>query len=253
MSFKNINHMKKKQQKNSPTSISNVFSRVYGRIAGIGGAHGILELTLFFVIPILLVNAGISGQESSTATIGLVIGISILLNIVVQCIAGVAVLTVLVRDVSFKESIRIGFKRWYGIIPISILTGLITIGGIIAFILPGIYIAVRSIFAYLIWIEGRSKGAWAIIKESFALVGGATKGSMFWKLSLLLIVLLIAVGTTGTLIEAIFGEESITGVIISVALSSLVIAPVFLSVLYALYESAKELSKKQYDGSEKIR
>ena len=115
------------------------------------------------------------------AIIAIGVGIGILLLIFIQLTTFIAKVAVLALNTSFGESLKIGIKKWYKIVPISILTGLLVLGGTIVFIVPGIYIAIRSMFVYLVWVEDQSKGAWLTIKESFALTGGRQKGQCFGR------------------------------------------------------------------------
>ena len=62
---------------------------------------------------------------------------------------------------------------------------------------------------------------------------------MFWKVLLLTGVTMAAGGMLIWLIGSVFGEESIVGQIITMAISALTIVPIYWSVLCALYEKAK--------------
>lgn len=168
---------------------------------------------------------------------------------------------ILVNDVPFGESIKFGFTKGFeailpAIIPtllilgsmllagvtlfvsislivgvyttaaVKILVGIVTAILLIFFALVSIMINLRSKFIYFVWITNQKQKAWWIVKKSFAL----TKGTTFW-----IIVLFSTIFTTIGLIGA-----TITGVI--GLLISILIAPVYWSVLNAIYESAEKKS-----------
>jgi hypothetical protein len=75
------------------------------------------------------------------------------------------------QDPSLEQSYRFGFYRLGAVLLVSVLVGLATIGGLILFIIPGIYIGIRlcvSIEALV--VEGR-RGTEAM-GRSWGLVGG---------------------------------------------------------------------------------
>jgi hypothetical protein len=75
------------------------------------------------------------------------------------------------QDPSVEQSYRFGFHRLGSVLLVSILVGLAVIGGLILFIIPGIYIGIRlcvSIEALV--VEGR-RGTEAM-GRSWGLVGG---------------------------------------------------------------------------------
>ena len=75
------------------------------------------------------------------------------------------------QDPSVEQSYRFGFHRLGSVLLVSVLVGLATIGGLILFIIPGIYIGIRlcvSIEALV--VEGR-RGTEAM-GRSWGLVGG---------------------------------------------------------------------------------
>jgi hypothetical protein len=75
------------------------------------------------------------------------------------------------QDPSLEQSYRFGFHRLGSVLLVSVLVGLATVGGLILFIIPGIYIGIRlcvSIEALV--VEGR-RGTEAM-GRSWGLVGG---------------------------------------------------------------------------------
>ena len=85
------------------------------------------------------------------------------------------------EDPSLEQSYRFGFHRLGSVLLVSVLVGLATIGGLIVFIIPGIYIGVRlcvSIEALVVegprdWAMGRS---W----EWSATTGGTPSAPWWW-------------------------------------------------------------------------
>jgi ABC-type phosphate transport system permease subunit len=70
-----------------------------------------------------------------------------------------------------EQSYRFGFHRLGSVLLVSVLVGLAIIGGLILFIIPGIYIAVRlAVCIEALVVEGR-RGTEAM-RRSLGLVGG---------------------------------------------------------------------------------
>jgi hypothetical protein len=75
------------------------------------------------------------------------------------------------HDLNLEQSYRYGFARLAPILIVSILVGLATIGGLIVFIIPGIYIGVRlAVSTQALVVEGK-RGTEAM-HRSWELVGG---------------------------------------------------------------------------------
>jgi hypothetical protein len=75
------------------------------------------------------------------------------------------------QDLGLEQSYRFGFTRLGPVLVVSVLVGLATIGGLILFIIPGIYIGVRlAVSIQALVVEGkRGTGA---MRRSWDLVGG---------------------------------------------------------------------------------
>ncbi len=58
------------------------------------------------------------------------------------------------EDPSVEQSYRFGFYRLGSVLLVSILVGLATIGGLILFIIPGIYIGIRRVWIF--WGESKA-------------------------------------------------------------------------------------------------
>ena len=62
------------------------------------------------------------------------------------------------QDLDLEQSYRFGFARLWPILVVSILVGLATLVGLIAFIIPGIYIGVRLAVSTSTWSWRASGG-----------------------------------------------------------------------------------------------
>jgi hypothetical protein len=75
------------------------------------------------------------------------------------------------EDPSLEQSYRFGFHRIWSVLLVSVLVGLATIGGLILFVIPGIYVGVRlAVSIEALVVEGR-RGTKAM-GRSWELVGG---------------------------------------------------------------------------------
>jgi hypothetical protein len=119
-----------------------------------------------------------SYQEISTATwaVGaawLVAGLAGLLMYLVLtgAITRAVAAEVAGEDPSLEQSYRFGFHRLGSVLLVSVLVGLATVGGLILFIIPGIWIGVRlAVSVEALVVEGR-RGTQAM-GRSWELVGG---------------------------------------------------------------------------------
>jgi hypothetical protein len=117
------------------------------------------------------------------------------------------------EDPSVEQSYRFGFHRLGSVLLVSVLVGLATIGGLILFIIPGIYIGIRlcvSIEALV--VEGR-RGTEAM-GRSWGLVGGH-----WWHAFGTLVVAGLLTGIVNAVITAPFGSTGwfVQGVVAAVA------------------------------------
>jgi hypothetical protein len=117
------------------------------------------------------------------------------------------------QDPSVEQSYRFGFHRLGSVLLVSVLVGLATIGGLILFIIPGIYIGIRlcvSIEALV--VEGR-RGTEAM-GRSWGLVGGH-----WWHAFGTLVVGGLLTAIVNAVITAPFGNTSwfVQGVVAAVA------------------------------------
>jgi hypothetical protein len=117
------------------------------------------------------------------------------------------------QDPSVEQSYRFGFHRLGPVLLVSVLVGLAIVGGLILFIIPGIYIGIRlcvSIEALV--VEGR-RGTEAM-GRSWGLVGGH-----WWHAFGTLVVAGLLTGIVNAVITAPFGNTGwfVQGVVAAVA------------------------------------
>jgi hypothetical protein len=117
------------------------------------------------------------------------------------------------EDPSVEQSYRFGFHRLGSVLLVSVLVGLATIGGLILFVIPGIYIGVRlAVSIEALVVEGR-RGTQAM-GRSWGLVGGH-----WWHAFFTLLVAALLTGVVNAVITAPFGATNwfVQGVAAAVA------------------------------------
>ena len=106
------------------------------------------------------------------------------------------------EDPGVEQSYRFGFHRLGSVLLVSVLVGLATIGGLILFIIPGIYIGIRlAVSIEALVVEGR-RGTQAM-GRSWELVGGR-----WWHAFGTLLVAGLLTGLVNALITAPFSGTS---------------------------------------------
>jgi hypothetical protein len=133
------------------------------------------------------------------------------------------------EDPSVEQSYRFGFHRFWSVLLVSVLVGLATIGGLILFIIPGIYIGVRlAVSIEALVVEGR-RGTEAM-GRSWELVGGH-----WWHAFGTLVVAGLLTGVVNALITAPFGNTSWFVQAIAAAVATVVTLPYGVLVGVLLY------------------
>jgi hypothetical protein len=123
------------------------------------------------------------------------------------------------QDPSVEQSYRFGFHRLGSVLLVSVLVGLATIGGLILFIIPGIYIGFRlcvSIEALV--VEGR-RGTEAM-GRSWGLVGGH-----WWHVFGTVVVGGLLTGIVNAVITAPFGDTGWFVQAVAAAVATVVTLP----------------------------
>jgi hypothetical protein len=133
------------------------------------------------------------------------------------------------EDPSLEQSYRFGFHRLWSVLLVSVLVGLAIVGGLILFIIPGIYIGVRlcvSIEALV--VEGR-RGTQAM-GRSWELVGGH-----WWHAFGTLVVAGLLTGVVNAVITAPFGDTGWFVQAVAAAVATVVTLPYGVLVGVLLY------------------
>jgi hypothetical protein len=133
------------------------------------------------------------------------------------------------EDPSVEQSYRFGFHRLGSVLLVSVLVGLATIGGLILFIIPGIYIGIRlcvSIEALV--VEGR-RGTEAM-GRSWGLVGGH-----WWHAFGTVVVGGLLTGIVNALITTPFGNTSWFVQAVAAAVATVITLPYSALVGVLLY------------------
>jgi hypothetical protein len=106
------------------------------------------------------------------------------------------------EDPGVEHSYRFGFHRLGSVLLVSVLVGLATIGGLIVFVIPGIYIGVRlAVSIEALVVEGR-RGTKAMAR-SWELVGGH-----WWHAFGTLLVAWLVIGVINSVITLPFSDTS---------------------------------------------
>jgi hypothetical protein len=117
------------------------------------------------------------------------------------------------QDPSLEQSYRFGFHRIWSVLLVSVLVGLATVGGLILFIIPGIYIGVRlAVSIEALVVEGR-RGTQAM-GRSWELVGGH-----WWHALGTLVVAWLIIAVVNSVLTLPFGETGwfVQGVVAALA------------------------------------
>jgi hypothetical protein len=133
------------------------------------------------------------------------------------------------EDPSVEQSYRFGFHRLGSVLLVSVLVGLATIGGLILFITPGIYIGVRlAVSIEALVVEGR-RGTEAM-GRSWGLVGGH-----WWHAFGTLVVAGLLTGVVNAVITTPFGSTSWFVQAVAAAVATVVTLPYGVLVGVLLY------------------
>jgi hypothetical protein len=127
------------------------------RVTGMATSNGVVVTTSSW-------RAGLAGLV--TALAGLVMFL-VLTGAITRAVAAEAA----GEDPGVEQSYRFGFHRFWSVLLVSVLVGLAVVGGLILFIIPGIWIGVRlATSTQALVVEGRRPTE--AMGRSWALVGG---------------------------------------------------------------------------------
>jgi hypothetical protein len=133
------------------------------------------------------------------------------------------------EDPSVEQSYRFGFHRIWSVLLVSVLVGLAIIGGLILFVIPGIYVGVRlAVSIEALVVEGR-RGTQAM-GRSWGLVGGH-----WWHAFGTLVVAALLTGIVNAVITAPFGNTGWFVQAVAAAVATVVTLPYGVLVGVLLY------------------
>jgi hypothetical protein len=149
------------------------------------------------------------------------------------------------EDPSVEQSYRFGFHRLGSVLLVSVLVGLATIGGLILFIIPGIYIGVRlAVSVEALVVEGR-RGTQAM-GRSWELVGGH-----WWHAFGALVVAGLLTGVVNALITTPFNNTGWFVQAIAAAIATVITMPYSVLVGVLLYLDLR--ARKEQLNLERLR
>jgi hypothetical protein len=158
------------------------------RVTGVATSNGVVVTTSSW-------RVGLAGLV--TALAGVVMFL-VLTGAITRAVAAEAA----GQDPGVEQSYRFGFHRFWSVLLVSVLVGLATIGGLILFIIPGIWIGVRlAVSTQALVVEGRRPTE--AMGRSWALVGGH-----WWHAFGTLIVAGLLTGLVNGLITTPFNQTS---------------------------------------------
>jgi hypothetical protein len=133
------------------------------------------------------------------------------------------------EDPSVEQSYRFGFHRLGSVLLVSVLVGLATIGGLILFVIPGIYIGIRlAVSIEALVVEGR-RGTEAM-GRSWGLVGGH-----WWHAFFTLLVAALLTGIVNAVITTPFGNTNWFAQGVAAAVATVITLPYGVLVGVLLY------------------
>jgi hypothetical protein len=161
---------------------------------------------------------GVVVVETATWSVGIAGLLAALVGILMYLVLTGAITRAVAAEVAgedpgVEQSYRFGFHRLGSVLLVSVLVGLATVGGLILFVIPGIYIGVRlAVSIEALVVEGR-RGTEAM-GRSWGLVGGH-----WWHAFGTLLVAALLTGIVNAVITAPFGATNwfVQGVAAAVA------------------------------------
>lgn len=205
------------------------------------------------VVNLILMSIGFSTSlagilvGSATKTAGLASG-TVIAGIIITVLGGVlsGILTIMSHAASVlalagNGSERAGdlFRRAYGmvwaIVGAGILAGLVTFGGTMLFLIPGIIVGVGLLFTTMVVVLENKRGL-AALRRSMALVNPRWFGVFGRDIALVLVVWIVS-GIVASVLTLLL-RGSVAGTIVSFAVTTLV-TPFSFAYLYLLFQSAR--------------
>jgi hypothetical protein len=206
------------------------------------------------IIPTIVTVAGIVLQYAHISGFG---GLLILISIILGILSYIAQLQTLHANGSSEGGIAGAYRRattlFFPFLWISILTGLAAWGGILLFIVPGIYIGLALFFSSYILVVENKRGLDALV-QSWHYVKGHW-WDLFVKMlyfGFIMLLVFIAMAIVGAIISAVtgstfsipksaitHGEQNVVVSILQQIVSALFITPLTIIYSYLLYQAAR--------------
>jgi hypothetical protein len=193
-------------------------------------------LTKIILLPVAFLVAGDllglfapSGLASLPAFIGTMISL----------LSYLALIFALQGSVQFGEAYRMAWKKIWSYGWLTVLSGFVTLGGFVVFVIPGIIFSIWFVFAiYTFAIEGE-KGMNALLRSREYVLGHWW--SVFGRQIVFGLAALVAIMLLGLAGRVLGGE---VGVSLVVNLFTLLLAPLAVVYVYTLYQNLKLLKPK---------
>jgi hypothetical protein len=224
--------------------LSNTIKAIRANWKTIGG--------IMLIPTVVSIAAAIIPVSASAAKAGVTI-----LSVIVDVLAAVALMYAIISQKNFPYSIQKtytgGIVFIFAYIVTNILSGLISFGGFILLIIPGIIFGIRLSMTQVVLFDDGKRRLDALA-ASWQLVIGR-EGSVFWRLLFLgIIMILISIGLVGVAITLSFGSsmEQVPAImdpysedgpvlvqIISVLVSNFLMVPIATMYIFLLYSGLK--------------
>jgi hypothetical protein len=216
-------------------------------IALAGGIVTLLTGTLFFFLLFIILGISTKTTPASSGPVGIIMaGTLFVFSGIVYSIAQVALMNAVAKGTKIKESFRAAVHLLPSYIWLMILTGVLVLGGMFLFIIPGIYLMTTFAFAQFILISENEKGNKAL-STSAAYVRGRWWG-IFSKTALVGILGIILSGLLQGILTAILGKSA-SGAIINLY-NTLLWNPFLLVFIWTLFKNARDTALPRHHATE---
>jgi len=199
----------------------------------------LIPVVVSLAFSLLLFGAmGLSAPDGFEIGLGLSITFGIIatvVSIILYTWAQIALIYAIREEISVKGAYLRAKQKLVSCWWVSFLVGLITVGGVIFLIVPGLIFAIWFSFAVFVLIEEDLKGMDALLKSKKYVTG--RWGSVAWRIGFMgLIVMGIAI--IMNIVIGILGFSSDSGLLNT--LISLVVTPLVMTYTFLLYSYAKK-------------
>lgn len=201
---------------------------------------GIMVVPAVFALAFVALSMSgvkVSSHETESSLGGVVIFVFILLYFIAQVWSQLAAVHAVAgsdEQIGFKESFRRAYHGVGSYLWLSILSGLVIMGGFMLFVVPGIIMAISFSFATYVFVTEGVKGMAALIRSRDYVKG--KWGAIFWRQLFIGIVCAIIIFIP-QLIFQILGKPDIASVVN--ALTAIVAIPLGLIYTFLLFKKVK--------------